>query len=145
MKIESKSAKEGVDLTQAIDYSCSELNTTIHFPDFELRVKEKTLTNSDRHLKRRKQELDLRVRPKELLRERIKLEISFLRNKLKIFSLQTEGKLDHQLKAMTRWMDQAEGRLREDEQNEGKLATQEIEKSFLGDPSASINVLEQEK
>lgn len=42
-------------------------------------------------------------------------------------------------------MDQTEGRLREDEQKEGKLASKESKKSFLEDHSANLKVLDKEK
>ena len=104
MKIELNAKEEKLLLTEEMDFDCSEMNTTVQFPDFEVVVSERTLINSDRHLKKHKKNIELKVRKKELLREQIRLEIEFLENKLKLFSIQTEGKLEQKLSGMQSWM-----------------------------------------
>ena len=141
MKIESKPEEKQILQNREIDFSCSKLNTTIHFPDFEVSLTEKTLTNSDRHLKKHEQQVELKVRKKELLREQIRVEIEFLKNKLALFSLQTDKQLDESLQHVHSWMDSVGSRLKEDEIVENELLALELEKSFSG-KTANLDVLD---
>ena len=143
MKIELNKKEEKLLQTEEIDFDCSEMNTTVLFPDFEVVVSERTLVNSDRHLKKHKQNIELKVRKKELLREQIRLEIDFLRNKLKLFSIQTDDKLKEKLSGMETWMQEIQMKLVEDETKEKALLNRELEKSYLGKSEVDLNILDE--
>ena len=143
MKIELNKKEEKLLQTEEIDFDCSEMNTTVLFPDFEVVVSERTLVNSDRHLKKHKQNIELKVRKKELLREQIRLEIDFLGNKLKLFSIQTDDKLREKLSGMETWMQEIQMKLVEDETKEKALLNRELEKSYLGKSEVDLNILDE--
>ena len=131
MKIELNKKEDQVVQTEEIDFDCSEMNTTVHFPDFEINVSERTLVNSDRHVKKHKQHIGLKIRRKELLREQIRLEIQFLRNKLKLFSIQTDGQLEDKLSGMEKWMANVTTKMAQDQNQEKELLEGQFRKSFL--------------
>ena len=143
MKIELNKKEEKLLQTEEIDFDCSEMNTTVLFPDFEVVVSERTLVNSDRHLKKHKQNIELKVRKKELLREQIRLEIEFLGNKLKLFSIQTDDKLSEKLSGMETWMQEIQMKLLEDETKEKALLNKELEKSYLGQSEVDLKILDE--
>ena len=142
MKIDSKSEDEKLHLKEEIDYNCSQLNTTVQFPDFEVSMTKQTFTNSDRHLKKHKRNIELKVRPKELIREQIRLEIEFLKNKIKLFSIQTENQLKNKLEYMHNWMNEVQEKLSNDEIKENNILNKELEKSNLGETFVDLNVLD---
>lgn len=125
-----------------MNFSCSELNTTLQFPDYEVSVSEQTLVNSDHHLKKHSATIHLKIRPKELLRERLRLELGFLENKLKLFSIQTRNQLQHKFAGIRWWMHSIRSELAEDEARERRLLATELEKSYLGHSDVDLEVLD---
>ena len=142
MKLESKQKIEKLHRKEEIDYDCSELNTTLQFPDFEVSMTKQTFINSDRHIKKHKRNIELKVRPKELLREKLRLEIKFLKNKMRLFKIQTDGQLNQKLNPMHLWMKEVEEKLLLDENKEKKVLNTALEKSYLGENLSDFNVLE---
>ena len=142
MKLEARPKIKKLHRKEEIDYDYSELNTTLQFPDFEVSMTQKTFINSDRLIKKHKRNIELKVRPKELIREKIKLEIEFLKNKMRLFEIQTDGQLKQKLNPMHIWMEEVEKKLLLDENKEKKILNTALEKSYLGENLSDLNVLE---
>ena len=145
MKIEQKQSQNKLLQAPEMNYSCSELNTTLQFPDYEISISEQTLINTDHHLKKRKNKLELKVRQKELLREQLRLELGFLKNKLRLFKIQTDGKLDYKFSGMHQWIQSVIFELAEDEAQEQQLLSNELEKSFAGRTDIDLEVLDKSR